>query len=519
VPITTSRPHRPRPIAAALAAAVAVAVAGCGSSSGGADTDPASVVPAGAVLYVEAVVRPEGDERTNAESVLRKVLDTTDPRGKIVELLDRAGKEKGIVFARDVDPWLGDRVGVAVTSLKAPNGDTDVVLVAASTDAEAAAKAMERLNDDAETRSHREIDYRVDRKDATATAVVGDSVVVATTERALKTAIDASEESSLADSDALKKARSSVTDERIGFAYIDAQRFLAEAIDASGRGADIAPFLGSLRDTLPKTIAAALSSDADAIRVDAVALGAKPIGPEGASGAEALAGLPADAWLGIGVGDLGATLDGVLEQLSSSGLAGVGVEALLGQLRQQIGLDVRRDLLAWMGDAAIFAAGTSRGDLRGALVVKSKDPAATRRAVVALARLAGDSSPLAMDGVDEGFQVVGADGSPDAWVAAAGDRFVIAVGQRRALEEVIAPDATLASTPAFTAAAAKLGGGVRPSFFLDMTSVTALLGDVAGSDPDFAAAKPYLDAFAAIAGGAKREGDDATRVRIVVTLR
>ena len=63
--------------AAALVAVLLVA--GCGGAGAGGEGDPASVVPADAQFYAEAVVRPEGELRDDALDAAGKVLVTDDP--------------------------------------------------------------------------------------------------------------------------------------------------------------------------------------------------------------------------------------------------------------------------------------------------------------------------------------------------------------------------------------------------------------------------------------------------------
>ena len=121
-------------------------------------------------------------------------------------------------------------------------------------------------------------------------------------------------------------------------------------------------------------------------------------------------------------------------------------------------------------------------------------------------------------GIDDGFTAKDASG-PAVQVALAGDRFVVAIGGKDVLARAITPGQQLGSSPAFTAAAGKLGNGLRPSFYLDFTQVTKLIETFAGTDADFQKAKPYLGAFGAIVAGAKSEGSGVTRSRFVVTLR
>jgi hypothetical protein len=219
------------------------------------------------------------------------------------------------------------------------------------------------------------------------------------------------------------------------------------------------------------------------------------------------------------VGEVGQTVNGFIDRVSSgSGIAAVGVQALLGQTQQSLGLDIRRDLLAWMGDAGLFVAGDSGSDTRAALVVASKDAAATRRAVSALGTLArrsagADVSALHASGVDAGFAVHRPGQRQDLLVAAAGDRFVVATGQA-ALTEALSPGARLGDAPAFRDAASKLGGDVRPSFFVDLQRLSKRAGSKGGSHDH---AREYLDAFGALVGGSRRDGD-VSRGAAVATL-
>jgi hypothetical protein len=503
-------PSRPRRLLVALLAGLllaAGAVAGCASSSsGGGGSDPAGLVPASAPLYAEAVLGGDSSEQADAQAALAKILRTTDPRGDLVKAFDRAH----VNFARDVEPWLGDRVGAAALSLGRRG---DKVVVAASRDDDAARAALGRLVPNAVARSYRGVDYRVDPRHGKAAAVV-DGFVVLGSENGLKAAIDASKGSSLGESDSLKDARAKVRAERSAFVYVDVSGFLRSALGAAGSGAaQLAPFVEPVSLALPKTIAAALDAEPGMLRLDSAAFGNGGGFSSGASGADALAALPADAWLGVGVGEVGRTVNGFLDQVSAKGgIAGVGLQALLGQAQQRLGLDVRRDLLGWMGDAGLYVAGTTDADRRAALVVASKDPAATQRAVRALeplARRSGDVTPLRVPGVDAGFAISRGHGDEQVLVAAAGDRFVVALGRRALTEALASGGARLGDSSAFRAAADKLGGGVKPSFFVDVRKIG---GKTHGE------LREYLGAFDAVIGGARRDGDE-TRGAAVATLR
>jgi hypothetical protein len=506
-------------LAAALVAAAGLA-AGCGSSSSAGDADPAAAIPASAPLYAEAVLHPDGTLGANVDAVARKVLATNDPAAKIAELFDRAARKDGITFRKDVEPWLGKRAGAAVTSLSG-TGKADGVLVLASKDDDLARKTIASSPQAGAKRSYHGVDYRLDAANGTAIAVTGGRVLIGS-DRGLHAAIDAIKGNSLAGSAKLKRARDAIPGDQLGFLYLDVRSLVQAAASQAGMSSGpAAALLGTASGSLPQTIAARLGAQPDAITVDAAVIGLQSAAEPGPGGAAMLAKLPRSSWLALGVGNLGKTLDETLTQLSSSGLGGIGVESLLRQFRQSSGLDVRRDLLAWMGDAGIFVSGTSRRELGFGLVVDSKDAAATRRAVGKLSGLAGAAGgarvgDLKAAGVDAGF-TVRTSGVPEIFVAAAGDRFVLAAG-RAAFEQALSPTETLGTAPAFAGAAAKLGGGYRPAFFLDMPQVTRLIGDAAGSNASFQRAKPYLDAFGGVVAGGRRDGD-VSRARFVAMVR
>jgi hypothetical protein len=510
-------------VLALLCALISAIAVGCGSSdsgSGGAD-DPAALVPATAPVYAEATLRPDGKVGADLDAALKKILRTDDPGAKIQKALDDSIKTDGVTYKDDIEPWLGDRVGIAVTAIR--GDDADFVAVIESKDDGKANDALANAKGDIVKRSYNGVDYRFDRKDSTAAGVFEHSVVVGT-EPGFKAAVDASKGESLADSNGLRGVRSKVAVERVGLLYLDVDGLLRAVSASAGSQPEVGALVQSLSAAVPKTIGAALQAQPDALKIDAVSLGTPKTSSSGASGADMVATLPADSWLALGFGKSGQALEGILDGIGKAGgITGVGVNALLSQFQQQTGLDLREDVLSWMGDAGVFVAGKGLPDLGGGLVIKTSDPAKTKRVIDVLRRLAGQQSgatvkALTAQGVDEGFTVQPHDG-PRIDVALAGEKFIVAVGAPGALKQAISPSQPLSSAPGFTDAAGKLGDGLRPSFYLDFQQVVSLIEGFVGNEADFQKAKPYLDTFGAVVAGAKDEGDGVTRARFVVTLK
>jgi hypothetical protein len=512
---------------AACAGALAVGLAACGG--GAKDADPAAAVPATAPLYAEVVLRPDGELKDGADSALKKVLRTDDPAAAIQQALrSGAGHGARLDYAKDVEPWLGRRAGAFFTSII--GGRPDGALVIAQTDAGKARDAIAKeQGKDAAKRSYKDVDYRVSGQ--TAAGVVEDYVVVGS-ERGLRTVVDTLQGEgvrTMAKSTEYRKALSAVGDDAaLGTAFVSTQG----VIDAVARSGGIpTEAIAGLRQAVGQAGGSAgaikLHADGGAIGIDGATLGAtQPAGSAEGDSAAAVAALPGDAWLGLGAAGIGEGLRQALQQSTQvGGVGGVDVTGALTDLQRQLGLDVEKDLLSWMGDGALFVRGSGLADIGGALVVHSTDPAASRRAIGKIARLVKRRSPgtrvrplRGVRGADDGIALSSADVPMDLLLAVAGDRFVAGVG-RQAVEAAISPQSKLADSASFRAAADALGSGVQPTFFLDVASVLKLAdGFGAGSDRDLAKVRDVVSRFAAVVAGTGRDGD-TRRGALLVTLR
>ena len=184
-------------------AAAGLVVAGCGSSGGGnEDADPAKVSPKNTLVYLSAQVRPEGDQKDAVDAIAKKVLGVDDPGKRIQTLLDESIKESDskLTYEDDIEPWLGRRAAIIVTSLGSGQSDTQAAAILASKDNGKAQDAIAKLGDEetpkAVKREYEGVDYRF--RDNTAVGVV-DDFVVAGTESGFKAVVDASKGDGLTD--------------------------------------------------------------------------------------------------------------------------------------------------------------------------------------------------------------------------------------------------------------------------------------------------------------------------------
>jgi hypothetical protein len=269
----------------------------------------------------------------------------------------------------------------------------------------------------------------------------------------------------------------------------------------------------------------ALDADPDAIRVESAALGVDAPAPGGNAG-RLLGELPGGAWLAGATPALGKQFDQQLRQFSQLGaFGGVDLEQILGELEKQTGIDVREDLLSWMGDAGVFVQGKDLASLSGALVVRSTDPQKTQEVVPQLGRTIRRLVPgvsvrrlTAGPDVDEGLTLSFAQLPLPVHIAAKGDRFVIAATDA-GLEAALDPQERLGASAVFREAGSKLEGGVPPSFFLDMGPVNELVASSGAlQEREADRVRRVLDQLTAVVAGGKREGD-VQRGRLVVGVK
>jgi Protein of unknown function (DUF3352) len=507
--VTTTLSLSPRRLAALAAAALAIPIAGCGSSdsSSSGATDPAKAIPASAPFYLEATVRPTGQQRADLEAALSKILRTDDPGAKITELIDKSQKN-GQTFEKDIKPWLGDKAAVAVTGVTA--GHPDWAVVINSTDDAKASKALENEPGYSAKRSYEGVDYRYSAKEQTAQGVVK-HFAVAGSEPGFKHVVDVLEKGadSLSTNVDLQDARGKVGG-RPGFMFVDLQTLLRDS--AGSAGSTLSPSgLATINSVFKRfrAFGVGISADAAAVRMSVVTLGEGSGSGNGPGTALPLDKTPGDSWLAFTQKDVGKSIAGFLESTK-----GTSLSDQLSQLETATGLNLE-DLSSWMGDAAFFVEGSSVPALGGALVVQSTDPAKTRTAIAKIKRFLTQFSAKAGPapaGASAGFTLRA--GSKRILIGLVGSRFVIAYGNK-AFRDAVHPSSTLSSNATFKGASGLLGSSAKPSFYLDWKTVTRFISLAAGSDASFAKAKPYLDAFTAVIGG----GSGDRRAEVAIGLK
>jgi Protein of unknown function (DUF3352) len=555
---------------------VCFVVAGCGSSgSSGSSADPANAVPASAPLYAGAIVRPEGALQDAAKAAGQTLTHQADPYLRLLAALQTPGSGT-LDFKRDIEPWLGPRAGVflsssagkpeeAVSKLlalvkqgllgQASSGgafpfaarSVEGAIVLDTRDAAKARSFLQALagHAGAQTASYRGVSYQA-TSSGLAFALVARLAVIGT-EPAVHAVIDTTEGGpTLVHAPAYAKLLAAAPSGALAHVYAN-----PEALAGASAGAQTSSSVFSLLSG-KRTVNVSLVPGKTSLTVDADT----PASSGGASGgllasgsqaATAMGELPGESWLAVGLGNVGATLGtggGALQGIASLGglLGGSGGESqapgisvsglltgILAPLRALASesASARRELTSWMGSAGLFAAGTGLLELKGGIAIESKDPALSRAAVAKVAEKlrqgGGSVQATTIAGTDaavaarlSGLPVVLyiANGTD----AAGKTKFVIGIGEA-SVQAALNPSSSLSGAAAYATASAVLDGA-HPSVIVDFPTLLGLLEGVGLSeDPTIAPFVPYLRSLTTLSGGAVSAAGGVERLRLVLGLQ
>ena len=506
---------------AALIAAVALAACGDDDSStdvGDLGPDPATMVPADAPIYIEATVRPEGEMLESFNSTVTKLTGGQEPGELIQQALDEEISEDGFSYSEDIEPWLGQRMGGFVTDFDPTTEDGEGAVAIAVSDADAAqdflGKARESGDEPFTDETYEGVDYVAG--DGAAIGIDGDFMLIGT-EQGFRDAVDAGAGDSLADDSEASSEREDVPENSIFSAYVDTQSVI-DLIESSGElsGAQLRQFEQQVAQYSEGTISAW-----GVVADDAMTLaGSAPAPTDAAGPSDLVTPFPSDAWFAFAASDFGSQLEASLAQFEEGFKAGFQSTAPpgfpapeidpLAEIEKATGIDLERDL-SWIGDVGGFVRGSGIFDLGGALVAEATDEQAAADTVDRLSAALGRERSVQISPTDGGFDVTIPGAPVGAQVAVQDGRFVAAAGDVT-VDEALSPDETLEDSDRFSTAREALGEDLTPSFFLDFAPVLELIESTgqATSDPDYQAAKPYLDALDYVVAGSQLDGDRTT---------
>jgi hypothetical protein len=503
------------PLAAVLAASALLAGCGGGSSSG---SDPASVAPPGSPLFLEAVIRPQGELKSNVEALAKNVAGIEDPGALIVSKLETSLSEQGekISYARDIEPWLGEMAGIFFERYDGSNF-SGLGAIVQSTDTAATQEFVNKLAKSSKTpvksASFKGVGYKVDGADGISVGVIGDFLVFGEDEQAFRNAIEASQGESLADGSRYSSAISAEPSESLLNVYADVGGLIEQAgTPTSSRTLQVLKAIGF--DPSKATAVASVVPGSDQAEIE-LSTNAGGVDTSRGPATGLLGSLPSGSLAAFAASGFGAQLKKAIDGIDASGIPPSVAPHQLKSTLAQAGINLDK-IAASIGDVGLFAEGTSRKNLSGALVLTTKNSAEATETVAdigLLLRNAGVAGLTAVSGRASGFSVRSTQLGPNPVVVATeGSRIAVGYGLAAALKGLQSGGSasTLADSATYKEAIESLG--TTPiSGFVDGPNALRLAESLGlAADPKFQIARPYISRIRFLALGSGEQNNLAT---------
>jgi hypothetical protein len=516
---------------ALVATAPTALSAGCGGG-GSSGSDPATVVPPGSPVYIEADLQPSGELKTSSDAVAKKIAGVDNLGDLVVEKLEDSGLDEGepLLFEQEVEPWLGERGGLFFEQLEDGDHSTGALIVE-STDPEATWDFIDtrfkQTGDLYHTLSYAGIEYDLTATHGDAAGVVGDFLVLAegnttaTSEKIFKEVVDAYQGESLADEHAFTEAISAASDGSLANVYVD----IGKLIDQSGGQIDPTARQVLRNAGIDPSEATAVASVIPGEDQVAVELSSDLGGQEAPTGdASALLGsLPGDAFAGVAVSGFGKQVKEALDRLDEEGIPGTVPRGQLKKGLKELGIDLE-GFADSLEDGGVFAVGNTKSSLGGALVLTTKGSkgVATVASIVTLLRSAHVDGVSVLGGKYSGFSIHSDElGEKPLVVVAKQDRVAIGYGLPAALSGLSSDSGkakTLSDLPAYDDAVASLGDTPISGFADGSAALRLADALIPSSNEGFEEAKKYLRSISFLALGSAKQGDLAT-AKLIVGLK
>lgn len=503
----------------ALAAIAALLVAGCGSGSSSdssAGSGLADVASPGSLVFVEGQLQPKGELKQNVDSVAKTFTGGEGLGEFVISELESSASQEGesFDFAKEVEPWLGEKGGVAFEHLD--GGELSEPLIAIQTTNATAAqsfidKRTQQGKSPSKNVSYEGVEFKVGGPEDNAVGLIDETVVLAQSEKEFKAAVDASKGESLGGEDRFQNAIANASSGSFADVYVDVGGIITQSedeIDTPTR--ELLQSAGV--DPNEATAVASVIPQSEQIVVDLSSeLGGKeaPVG----DASELLGSLPASSFAAFSSAEFSAQLKEAIDSLDETGVPPDLEPGELKSSLEQAGVNID-EIAGSLEDAAVFAEGNSRNSLGGALVLTSKSSEAADAigSLGTLLRGARVPGVTVLSGKASGFSISNAElGSKPLVVVAKGDRIAIGYGLAPALAGLNAGSgATLSGTPGYKAAVSALGKTPISGYIDGPAALHLAEALVPRSKTDFWEAVPYLKKVTYIGVGRATNDEVAT---------
>jgi Protein of unknown function (DUF3352) len=503
-----------------LVAIVALLVAGCGgsssdSSSGGSEL--ADLASPGSLVFVEGQLQPKGELKQNVDSVAKSFTGGEGLGQFVISELESSARAEGesFDFAKEVEPWLGEKGGVAFEHLDAGELSEPLIVIQATNPTSAQAfidKRTEQGKSPSKDVSYEGVKFKVGGPEDNAVGLIGETVVLAQSEKEFKAAIDASEGESLGGEDRFQNTVANASNGSFADIYVDIGGIIAQS--ENNETADQAE--GFLQAAgIDANEAAAVASVIPQSNQIVVDLSSELDGQEAPAGdaSKLLGSLPASSFAAFSTSEFSKQLKEAIDNLDEEGIPPDLEPGELKSSLEQAGIDLDK-IADSLDEAAVFAEGNSRSSLSGAMIVTSKSSEAADAIASLGTLLRGARVPgiTAVSGKASGFSVSSSQlGGKPIVVVAKDDRIAIGYGLAPALAVLNGGSgATLSSTPGYKSAVSALGKTPISAYVDGPAALHLAEALVPRSKTDFWEAVPYLKKISYIGIGRGSNDEVAT---------
>jgi hypothetical protein len=379
-----------------LLGGVAVAVA---ATLRGGGTQPEEVVPGDALAFAKLDLDPSAGQKVAALRFMRQfpqledAAEGKDLRRSLFEALADEGELDGVDYARDVEPWLGQRVAVAALPPAQGEEEPGALVAVQVTDEEAAREGIGALAEASD-------------EEAPGVVVRDGYALVAEDQKAADAAASAAEEGALAEREQYRSDMDAIGETGVSSGWFDLDGLATVVADtdpqASALLGDSAQFSGR--------VGYAVRFDGDDLEAVATTQGMKSVRPVSGPRDNGLARLPESTVAAFGLANGDQLLTRGWDQALSANEgtpAGRQLEALVAQA-QAFGFALPQDLATLFGSSfalAVDAQGVGGGGTPKVGARVTTDTAKAEAVLDKLEGLVGLGSVVSREPTDDGVVV------------------------------------------------------------------------------------------------------------------
>ena len=366
-PVAAGQPGRGRTVALVGGILAIVAVGAGGALAfqqvGGGGAQPESALPATTIAFAKIDLDPSAGQKLDGIRFIRKfpatrdeVKEDSDLREVVIKRLQAEGQLNGVDYAKDVEPWLGQRIGVGLVPGATADAEPTVVVALAVTDVDQAKASLPKIA------KANEAECQLVEEFALCTDGTGKAAGVAA----------AAAKGTLAESANFTKDMADLGEDGVVAAWFDAEQ-VGQATKSLSVGGRIPGFTGGPATSQTGRVALALRFDGPHLELAGHTNGAS-VRFAGSREGTGLGDLPDTTLAAVSVANAGAQLKAgwpALEKAISDTMGKQEFADGVDELESELGISVPDDLYAALGSQfslAFGGMGEGQSDVRIAAV-------------------------------------------------------------------------------------------------------------------------------------------------------